>query len=550
MNKRNYFLSSAFSVILVLACATRWHAQQEADNQDAQAISQTGLLPVYGVDFAFDPAWVDAERFPSQSTDFPNFGVNAAFQKVWDALTPSGFNAIRFPIDARDAQGAANRVANLCLWAQKNNTRLVPILVGAERGRQPGGDFSANVSAFVNALLANLRGADGQGVQAYTQILFYQLENGMNHAGWHGAMAPQSSQLRILQAASALRRAEQEWLKETGLNATPLIVNASFDYEMIKARALAGATLDDRAYSQAYESLKQFLVEISASADIDVIGVEWFPGSVSAGGMDKVPALLRSLRADLGGKQIIFATGCSSAFRSPEEQKKFYALAFTTLADYRASEGVDSPFIGVFFHEALNGKDSNPAPPTPKLAGEMKRWDWAAKSDEMMRMWSGQGTSDGLTWWLKKVENNMGLIGLESDRPNSPAVSAQPAQEGLQQIATIVSEANATATDASQANAAAPESGVSPIPDPVATGAAEGSAADSSDDSTGSGIGAALKDKAQQALMLLLDRLFEKFGNVISGLGSNTGGNPGESAPGAGATPSIALAKEDVSLAP
>ncbi len=49
MNNRNYFLASAFSVILVLACATRWHAQPEADKQDSQAISQTGLLPVYQI---------------------------------------------------------------------------------------------------------------------------------------------------------------------------------------------------------------------------------------------------------------------------------------------------------------------------------------------------------------------------------------------------------------------------------------------------------------------------------------------------------------------
>jgi hypothetical protein len=123
MSKRNIFLASAFSVILLLTCAPRWHAQQVADKQDAQAISQTGLLPVYGVDFAFDTAWVDGERFLGQSADVPNFGVNAAFQKVWDALKPSGFNAIRFPVDARDAQNAKTDAESKTDQAYRANWR-------------------------------------------------------------------------------------------------------------------------------------------------------------------------------------------------------------------------------------------------------------------------------------------------------------------------------------------------------------------------------------------------------------------------------------------
>jgi hypothetical protein len=126
----------------------------------------------------------------------------------------------------------------------------------------------------------------------------YQLEDELNHAGYHAAMSPEAAQLRIIQAAAALHKAEQEALKDAGLGQTPIAVNASFDYELIKLCAIAGTTLSDDAYTKAYGSLKQFLRELGSSTDIDVIGVDWFAGSISAGGTDKFSNLLRALTAD------------------------------------------------------------------------------------------------------------------------------------------------------------------------------------------------------------------------------------------------------------
>src|SRR2546425_6536884 len=91
---------------------------QQTAPQNNQAISQSGLLPVYGVDVRLDPAWVDGTQFPSQAANFQNSGTSAVFQQVWSALQPGGYNVLRVPIDVRDAAGAANRAANLCLWAK------------------------------------------------------------------------------------------------------------------------------------------------------------------------------------------------------------------------------------------------------------------------------------------------------------------------------------------------------------------------------------------------------------------------------------------------
>jgi len=535
-NKEKRFVTWMLAALLLLVSAPSIYSQQDGAQPKAQAVSQTGLLPVYGIDFRFDATWVDGAQFPSQSAAHPNFGVNAQFQQVWQTLQTSGFNVIRFPVDVRDTTSAANRVANLCVWAKNNNVKVVPVLAGAERGQQLGADFATNTSAFVKALLAALRGGGGQHLDAYTQILLYQFEDQMNHAGLHQAMPLQIAQDRLLKAAGALRQSELESLKETGLNATPLMVNASFDHELIKGGAIAGATLGDNSYSQAYERLKLFLAGLATSPNIDVIDVNWFAGSLSAGAVERFSTILRGLSADLPGKQIVITTGFSTGFRATEEQKNFYTRAFATFADYHAGAGVDAPFIGVFFHEALNGPEPSPAPPTPKLPAEMTRWNWTAKADELARAWSGQATSEAMSWWLKKVENNMGLVGIQTDSAGNATVAAQPAQEGLEQIANAVSEANATAP--ADTVVTSPDPSASTTPDPnTSTGSGANTSGssnfgDPSSSSSVPGFGSALKDKLQQGLLGLLDRVFEVIGAKLSGGARGVDGGAGAGAGG------------------
>jgi len=124
----------------------------QSSAQNPQAVSQTGLLPVYGVDLRLDPAWLDSS-FPSQSASFPNSGANAAFQQVWGALQPGGYSVLRVTLDVRDSAGTANRAANLCAWAKANNVRLIFSLTAEDAGQPISDSLPKQSSDFVKAFV-------------------------------------------------------------------------------------------------------------------------------------------------------------------------------------------------------------------------------------------------------------------------------------------------------------------------------------------------------------------------------------------------------------
>src|SRR5438132_13578 len=92
-----------------------------------------------------------------------------------------------------------------------------------------------------------------------------------------------------------LHASEQTALAGTSLQATPVLASASFDYELIRFGAIVNVPLTDESYQQAYESLRSYLSTILGSAAIDVVSLEWFPGSVSANAVDRFPDLVAKL---------------------------------------------------------------------------------------------------------------------------------------------------------------------------------------------------------------------------------------------------------------
>lgn len=446
--------------------------------QNQQAISQTGLLPVYGIDLQLDPTWVDQKQFPSAAANFPNSGTSPTLQRVWAALQPGGYNVLRVALDVRDAGLAANRAANLSVWAKANNVQLIFVLTDSDAGQPIGKDYPTEVAAFAKTLVAQFRVNNGQYFSSYSQIMAFQLEDELNHMGRHGGMSGSVALPLVLQAAKSFRQSEKDALQGTGSDATPLMCSASFDFELIKAGAIAGVTLSDADYNQAYQSLKQFLSSLSSSQDIDLLTVDWLAGSLSAGGLDRVPPLLKSVLSDVPGKQLVFSVGFSTAFRSADEQKRLFATAFSNLSDFRASNGTSSPFVGAIFREALNAKNSNPSPPRAALPVEMENWDWKARAAELTAMWTQKKKSVDMAWWLAKVENNLGLVALQSDSSGQAVAAPSPAQQGMTQIAAAVSDVNAQMAAAVSANPIAGANGLQTgaIPS-IAGGAAIGSAA-------------------------------------------------------------------------
>jgi hypothetical protein len=390
------------------------------------------------VDFRLDPSWVDSS-FPSQSANFPNSGTSGAFQQVWGALQPGGYSVLRVTLDVRDSAGAASRAANLCAWAKTNNVRLILSLTAENAGQPISDSLPKQSSDFVKAFVGLVRANNNQYLANYAQVMAYQVEDELNHPGKHGGMTDSAAQQLALAAAKSLRSTEHDALNGSGIAATPVMASASFDFDLISAGAIAGGSMSDAKYDQAYQALKKFLSGLAGSADLDVLVVDWFAGSVGGGGVEKAPALLKSLLADVTGKQIILGTGFSSAFRSTDEQKRLFTTAFANLSDFRASGGADSPFIGTIFREALNGSTPNPTAPRATLPAEMDKWDWTGRAAELTAMWTQKKDSADMTWWLSRVENNMGLVTLQSDDGGKVvSVNPLPAQQGMTQIANAV----------------------------------------------------------------------------------------------------------------
>ena len=524
-----------WTLLILLVLTPRARAQERDGGDAAQAVSETGLLPVYGVDFHFDPSWVDASRFPSESTEHPHSGVSETFQKLWEALSPSGFNTVRFPVDTGDPEAAARRVANLCRWGIHNGVNLIPVLKDVAGAKAIAPPFADRAAAFAQAVVEALKSGDGQHLESFTQILAYQLEDGGNHAALKGGISPQKVQEELVRAAALIRENEEKSLEELELGATPLMVNTFLDSELIKLGAMAGATLGEQTYLSAYAAATDFLAPLLASADIDVIGIRWLAGSLSAGGVERFPSLLRTLTSEVADKLVIFTTGFSTGFHPAEDQREYYMLAFANLADYRANEGIDSPFIGVIFHEAFSRDERDPAAPTPDLPTRMKQWAWESKAPELVGVWTGEAVSEEVSWWLRKVENNMGLLAVDSTGSEIDQIAAQPGQESLEEIASTVSEASAGAGDAGPEFA--PEADESM---PQGSGA------------PGSGFGEALQQVGQQYLLVVLDRLFDKLDGQLTGeseeISSVEGDFPAEGAENE--TLSITLVNEEVAIHP
>jgi hypothetical protein len=191
--------------------ATQTTAPQVASQ--AQAVSQTGVLPVFAVDMDIDPSWVDGDTAPSTSPQFSHGGVNDTLDQAWTILKPAGFDMIRFPVHLEDPKSPV-RLANLCLWAKSNNITLIPVLQGTAAMRSNSSAMASALGTFITSLISRLRGGDGSALASYTQIGFYQLERPMNHAGLYPNVAASAAQQLLLAASAALRQAELRLCKE------------------------------------------------------------------------------------------------------------------------------------------------------------------------------------------------------------------------------------------------------------------------------------------------------------------------------------------------
>lgn len=469
----------------------------------ASPVSATGLLPIFGVAIDFD-------ALPNNAK--PDDAV-AAVQKLWDGrLKAAGFNVVQFSMEARELgdKGAA-RLAKLCAWAKTNNVRLAPTLLGAAPGERIPADYPDKVGAFAARTIELVSKSDPA---AYAQIMFYQLERPLNHPGNHGAMEPPQAAELLASAVAKLHAAEQGALAGSSLQATPVLAGVSFDYELIRFGAIANASISDESYQQAYASMHDYLAAVLGAAPVDVVGLEWFPGSLSADGVDRFPDVIGKLQADFPGKLIVVSTGYSTAAGGEADQSRYYTQTFNNLSDLRTNQGVESSFAGILWRTASDRAAGEPSPPSSKTLDEMKSWNWTDRAAELTRMWNEPGSdSKEMRWWLGRVESRFGLMGASKDasKPGVPKAAC----ELLAHLKTSL----VAAAEATGAGAIAQE----------LTSAASGSGGVK-------GLAGAVKEKLQAALFGMLDAWVAKTAeNLVSGGGDNGGG--GGSSSGGGAPP-------------
>jgi hypothetical protein len=323
--------------VVVFLCAIAAQGQQ-AGQIPATAISSTGLLPIYGADLALERP--------------------ETLQQAWTSLAPLGAGVVRFDVDVRDP-AAVDALADTCAWAAGTGVKIVPVLIGANAGEPLPAAYASQAAGFVTALAQALRGGDPARAAAYQQILAFQLGRAMNDPARHGGMPRETALLRLLQAARAIRKAEEP-LAAAGIAATPIMIDVSFDAVLIAGMKAAGAGIDltvplsDASYTAALAPLAAFVTEAASSADFDLIAVEYLPGTSAPGDESHLARLARDLAAPAQGKKLVVVTGMQEGAGFANDQRRFYALAFANLADQRASEGPDSALAGVLFKWALD----------------------------------------------------------------------------------------------------------------------------------------------------------------------------------------------------
>jgi hypothetical protein len=402
-----------------------------------QAISQTGLLPLFAVDMDLDPLWIDGDAVPSTSPQFSHSGVNDLLDQAWTTMKPAGFNAIRFPVHLDDLK-SPTRLANLCVWANTSGVRLIPVLQGTDAMRKSSSEMSAALGTFITTLITKLRGTGTSALPSYAQISFYQLERSMNQTGLYPGLKSASAQKLLLASSAALRQAETQALQGTGIQGTPISVGASYDFELIRQGAITGVALDPAAEQKAQDSLKEFLNGLS-SPNIDAINIEWFPRSISSGDVDHFVTLLQFIKQAFPDKEVTLSTGFSSAFTPADQALQFYAAAVSNLGGFRAADGADSKFVGVVLHRAFQGMNADS--PTPAGTSDPSQWKWGDRAQQLSAMWSKGTPSADMSWWTARVLDNMGFMALNPATANASSVTPLPTLQGLQEIASTLSQA-------------------------------------------------------------------------------------------------------------
>jgi len=221
-----------------------------------QSISQTGLLPVYGVDARVDPPGGTAANFRARPliSRTPEQTPHSNKSGLLCNRPATVFFACRWTCVTQQPRQTARQIS--AYGTKNNNVQLILLLTAADPAKPIAGDISKKVADFAeSARRSNARERWPVFGRTTRRIMAYQIEEGaqsLREARRHG-------QIRRAHVGSRLRRTRCEtlsamrWMFRTLGNS--LMASASFDFDLVSAGAIAGGAMPDAAYSQAYQAL-------------------------------------------------------------------------------------------------------------------------------------------------------------------------------------------------------------------------------------------------------------------------------------------------------
>jgi PKD repeat protein len=297
--------------------------------------------------------WLSTEPF--------NYEVDPIFQNLVDTyFKPITYRAIRKQLNVMtivadngtvDMDGIY-RVANLCGWAKEQGLYL-HIILGAVGGYDEGeiDAYESKVYKFVYALVTTLAPTDPD---AYCRIQSYQVENEMNHYYWHPDWSEQDELELLVRGSIAIRQAELDAFQNYNidLEPTPLTINFSYDIEY--------------ATGNAYTKMVSYCGHVCDHGVVDIIGLDWYPGTWTTGSSANFPDVVRWLCDDFNAYVLVTETGMSTGKVGNDEQsqKDYYSdVTWRLLRYYYLEGGRENGFLGILWYQMFDDANDDTTDP-------------------------------------------------------------------------------------------------------------------------------------------------------------------------------------------
>lgn len=334
----------------------------------------------WGFTWHFSWNWVSGED--------PNYAVkrvDGRFQEIWENyFKPTHGRIIRNDVNVWKSveygengyeltaygRRTINRIANLCIWAEENDAYLFLILNGAGDWypaafpEELEWQYVHKMGVFVENLADKVLSVNKD---AYGRIFSYEIENEMNDVkkGW-----PDDRQKVVLgYGADAIREGEKEaGVPENIGRYTRLTVNPSYEPYPIGLPSFIG-------YKYEYAELRGYVKDILdnyydrqkyAHSNIDIIGLDYYPGSLSYTSENlnysDLIETAKKLCADFGkesryGKEImVVETGYTDLDDASleSEQRNYYRMVSLDAMKFYDSGGKEMGFLGIIWYELFD----------------------------------------------------------------------------------------------------------------------------------------------------------------------------------------------------